>query len=523
MFSNNGWNRHTVRYRIVFYYLVSSLLVLGACSSGLLYLIHRKADRTVDEKLRYFRDEFEYEYLSGREEIVGAMRVPLRTAGVPAEAILALRLKDGGLSCIVTNAVGGRVERRLASDGTVAAELACTTNAIPFMNGVFNEESHGEGMTKLFLLLSSPGDTVLARSSFDDAILKELLRVNIPRFRSDHIRVETVRQDHLDIRQLSTALPDGNILTIGYNTTELRAYLLLLIGYCFIAFLLSVLLDFFLGTLLARKFTRGLDAVAAAARAIEAGDTSVRVPPGNEGMELELLAKAFNGMCDANEKMMAELRMISDNIAHDLRTPLTRMRGEAEIAITDASAAERLAGDIAETCTDMLEMINTMLDITQTSYAIERSARERLDIGALISHVAMLYATAAEDRGIAFVTEIPDRPLYLSCHSSKIQQLVGNLLDNALKFTSDGGRVSLRVAASPVGNGVEITVSDTGCGIAASDLPYIYNRFFRADASRTRPGNGLGLALVHAIVTAYGGKITVDSAPGRGSTFTVRL
>lgn len=523
MFLNKRWGLHSVRFRIVCYYLFSSLLVLILCATGLLYSIHRKFNRDMDDKLRYFRDEFEYEYLSGREELVGATRITRHAPGYPSDAIFMLKLSDGSYSCIVTNSAGVRTERRYQPDKvTLISELSCPTNTIEFMRIVFTEESHGEGLTKLFLLLSDQQGHVLARSAFDDAILHAMMAAQAPNRRPRDIHVHASDQGAVAIRQISTELPPGAILTIGYNFNSYEAYLFTVGSYLLMALIGSTLLGVFFGSILARKFTRSLDAIAATARAIEAGDTSIRVKPSEDGTEIRLLTDAFNNMCDANEKMMRELRMISDNIAHDLRTPLTRMRGQAELAITNSQAAEHLAGDISEDCMCMLDMINTMLAITQTSYSIEQSRRETLDLAALASQIAILYQTSAEDRSITFETMIPKQPLPFSGHASKLQQLLGNLLDNAIKFTPNGGHIQLRVSEMPTGT-IEIAVSDTGCGIAPADIPLIFNRFYRADTSRSLPGNGLGLALVQAIVTAYGGKIMVDSIVGKGSTFTVKL
>ena len=169
----------------------------------------------------------------------------------------------------------------------------------------------------------------------------------------------------------------------------------------------------------------------------------------------------------------------------------------------------------------MLEMINTMLEISQTGAKIDRSPRTDLDFAHLVRDLGDFYQPLAEQAGLTLRVHVPERGLAFSGHRAKLQQLVGNLLENAIKYTPRGGRIDLSLDTLP--EGVRLVVADTGCGISAADLPHIYTRFWRADASRSLPGNGLGLALVKAIVTSYGGRLHCDSVPGQGSAFTVVL
>lgn len=262
--------------------------------------------------------------------------------------------------------------------------------------------------------------------------------------------------------------------------------------------------------------------VASTATAIAAGDWSRRVEEEEkESREVRALVRAFNGMCDKNEKTLNELRVLTDNIAHDLRTPLTRLSMAAETVLTGGTLRDPLPDRVLGEARGMLEMINTMLEISQTGAKIDRSPRTDLDFAHLVRDLGDFYQPLAEQAGLTLRVHVPERGLAFSGHRAKLQQLVGNLLENAIKYTPRGGHIDLSLDTLP--EGVRLVVADTGCGISAADLPHIYTRFWRADASRSLPGNGLGLALVKAIVTSYGGRLHCDSVPCQGSAFTVVL
>ena len=232
---------------------------------------------------------------------------------------------------------------------------------------------------------------------------------------------------------------------------------------------------------------------------------------------------AYRSIRRRHAKAMQELHDLSDDIAHDLRTPLARMHAQAELAAMGEVSAQELAAGVAEETTSMLELINTMLDLSQTGARIERSPRTDVDFAAIVRQMTEFYASVAEDKRVAFVLDIPDGEIVRSAHKAKLQQLVGNLLDNAVKFTPPGGTVSVTLSKEPDTGLARFAVSDTGVGISEADQPNLFKRFWRSDASRSLPGNGLGLAVVKAIVTSYGGSVTCTSHPGVGTTFVVKL
>ena len=232
---------------------------------------------------------------------------------------------------------------------------------------------------------------------------------------------------------------------------------------------------------------------------------------------------AYRSIRRRHAKAMQELHDLSDDIAHDLRTPLARMHAQAELAAMGEVSAQELAAGVAEETTSMLELINTMLDLSQTGVRIERSPRTDVDLAAIVRQMTEFYASVAEDKRVAFILDLPEGEIVRSAHKAKLQQLVGNLLDNAVKFTPAGGTVSVTLSKEPETGLARLAVSDTGIGISEADQPNLFKRFWRSDASRSLPGNGLGLAVVKAIVTSYGGSVTCTSHPGVGTTFVVKL
>lgn len=324
------------------------------------------------------------------------------------------------------------------------------------------------------------------------------------------------------VRYRSLPLDDGNRITVARDASSVERHLIFIAatlgGSSFLITVLSALVAWLTGTRLHRRLT----AIEKAASQIAGGNWSRRVDvDGPCVMEIRSLGETFNAMAANNEKTLHELRVLTDDIAHDLRTPLTRLSLAAETEMAGGRLREPLADQVVAETGAMLELINTMLEISQTDARIDRTPREDLDLAAFVRHACDLYSAVAEENGVSLVCSVPDAPATFSGHKGKFQQLLGNLVENALKFTPAGGRID--VSLENVGDGVRLSVSDTGCGIAPEDVPFVFRRFWRASSSRNLPGNGLGLALVKAIATSYGGRATCVSEPGRGTAFTVTL
>ena len=226
-------------------------------------------------------------------------------------------------------------------------------------------------------------------------------------------------------------------------------------------------------------------------------------------------------MVERTETILAELKTMSENVIHDLRTPITRLRTRAELAIQEDPHCRELASDIAEECSNMLDIINTTLEISQAESGASAKMMEQVDLCSIVENIADLYSVAAEDAEISVEIDRPDQPLIVPGDKTRLQRLVANLLDNAIKYTGNGGKVTL--AVSRTDDSIRLQVKDTGCGISHEDQKHIFDRFYRADASRTKPGNGLGLCLVKAITEYHNGTISVISEVGRGTSITIFL
>ncbi|HMK51393.1 MAG TPA: ATP-binding protein, partial [Thermodesulfobacteriota bacterium] len=235
------------------------------------------------------------------------------------------------------------------------------------------------------------------------------------------------------------------------------------------------------------------------------------------------LATTFNQMLDRIQTLLTEIKEISDNIAHDLRSPITRIRGTAEVTLTTGKSLndyENMAASTIEECDHLLDMINTMLMISKTESGVHKLSLEEIDLATLVREACELFKPTAEDKDISLTFDIP-KPIHFMGDIQMIQRMISNLLDNAIKYTPPGGSVTASMNENDTH--VVVSVKDTGCGISANDLPRIFERFYRCDQSRSQSGIGLGLSLARAIARAHGGDITADSLLNQGSTFTITL
>ncbi|HOM28951.1 MAG TPA: ATP-binding protein [Deltaproteobacteria bacterium] len=403
-------------------------------------------------------------------------------------------------------------------------EMLYRTSRMDVLRTVIDQEAESEGVDRVFIMVTSPGKKILASSNMNSW-------KDIPTSTSAPTSMEGVHYEsfssktHPDgVRMAHRALGDGNVITIGMDPKGDRAVLNAFAEVSLTAILFVLITGTLTGWYISKKAMLGVERVRLTASGIDSRNISSRVPLGHEGEEIKNLASTFNSMLDRIESLITELKEVTTNIAHELRSPLTRIRSMAESTLTeytDRSRRQEAASLILEECDHMAGIINTMLEIAQTDAGILRIARERVDIGDLIRKAHELFLVVAEDNGISFDIEIPPEDLFIEGDTVRLQRCISNLLDNAFKFTPRGGRVT--ISARRLSDQVEVVVADTGEGIAQEDLPHIFEKFYRADKSRSTPGNGLGLSLVQSIVKAHHGEITVNSRSGEGTTFTIIL
>ena len=268
----------------------------------------------------------------------------------------------------------------------------------------------------------------------------------------------------------------------------------------------------------------GVSMVTRTAQRISEQDLKTRVPVRHRHNEIDRLAVTFNQMLDRIQVLVAGIRQMNDNIAHDLRSPITRIRGLAEVTLTSVSGQEeyrQMAASTVEECDRLLDMINTMLTISRTEAGVNPFERTTVDLAAIVREACDLFGPLAEEKAVGMEVRI-DGQAKLAGDQRMLQRMVANLIDNAIKYTSSGGHIVVALTTDGAKQ-ICLTVKDTGIGISAEDQPRIFERFFRSDQARTLGGAGLGLSLAQAIARGHGGRIEVLSALHQGSTFAITL
>jgi signal transduction histidine kinase len=276
--------------------------------------------------------------------------------------------------------------------------------------------------------------------------------------------------------------------------------------------------------LITQKALRPIGELARATQGvIDSGDLALRVRTRGTGDALDDLAALFNQMLTRQESLVRAMKESLDNVAHDLRTPLARLRAGAELALREADGTPRSQEALAEAIEEsdrVLAMMTTLMDITGAETGAMRLDRHVEDLAAIVREAVDLYDIVSSERGVHIVTRLSPGVLVL-VDRARMRQACANLIDNAVKYTGSGGRVEVTVLRDD--DTALIRVLDTGRGIAPEDRSRVWERLYRGDHSRSERGLGLGLSLVKAVIEAHGGRVAVESEVGAGSTFEVRL
>jgi heavy metal sensor kinase len=323
------------------------------------------------------------------------------------------------------------------------------------------------------------------------------------------------------IRILYAFIGPGLMLQLGQSmenhTRIIEIFRKVFIVTMAILFILAVVAGWFM----ARRALVGVEMVTQTARRISDGSLEKRVPVKKGMDEIDQLAITFNQMLDRIQKLVTGIKEMSDNIAHDLKSPITRIRGIAEITLSAGSSLtdyEGMAASTVEECDRLLEMINTMLMISKTEAGVGQLDCRKIDIAGLVRDACDLFQSPAEDKGLKLVYNPPEK-FSIYGDIRLIQRMIANLLDNAIKYTPPNGLIIVGIRFVDNQSAL-ISVKDTGIGISEQDLPHIFERFYRCDPSRSQAGTGLGLSFARAVARAHNGDITVTSTPNKGSTFT---
>jgi len=282
-----------------------------------------------------------------------------------------------------------------------------------------------------------------------------------------------------------------------------------------------------LGWMMAGSVLTPVREVAQAAQRITGSNLSLRIPTRQADDELDYLILTFNRMIDRLESSFQQMKQFSTDVSHELRTPITGIRGQLEVALFTAKTTDQYREAMFNALQDidrLSQIVRALLLLSQAESGQLVLQKTRLDLGEVIRDLAEEFQIPAEAAGVRLTADAP-RDCFLEVDRVQIERMITNLLSNAVKFTPEGGQV--HVSAHSAENYVEIVVEDTGRGIPPEHLPHIFDRFYRVTESGTAPvpeqGLGLGLSFVAWIAKAHGGTVDVDSSPGKGTRFTIKL
>lgn len=323
-----------------------------------------------------------------------------------------------------------------------------------------------------------------------------------------------------DAEGIATAFPDGARLLVARDLDDRRFVHGAVIAAFAFALTAAVGLTLLLGLWIDRLLLNRVGALATTAQAVMAGRLDARAPATDGDDEFSRLGAEINAMLDRIQSLMTGMRAVTDSLAHDLRTPLTRLAARLDAAAdpgaTDAAADIRAARDEADRIRRTFE---TLIDIARAESGVSRESMDETDLGEIVADMAELFAPLAEDKALTLVADAPS--LRASAHRALVAQAVGNLLDNAIKFTPEGGRIS--VTLRPVAGGGDIIVEDNGPGIPEDQRAAAVQRFQRLARDSTASGSGLGLSIVAATAHLHAGRLRLeDATPGLRAVLEIR-
>jgi signal transduction histidine kinase len=323
-------------------------------------------------------------------------------------------------------------------------------------------------------------------------------------------------QETRTVRVVDERLPDGRILVLGKDVDAVNELTEIVTRALLLGAVPMAILAIAAGAFLSIRTRRRIEAVHHAARAIMRGQLAKRLPLRGTEDDFDHLAEIVNRMLGEIERLMHEIKGVGDEIAHDLRTPLTRLRARMERAHNGAAGVDELRVTLGEAIDELDQILATMealLRIAEIEVGRRRAGFKSVEIGQIAAEVNELYEPVAEDKGVVLSVDLKD-PRRVDGDRDLLFEAITNIVDNAVKFTPRGGSIAISVLAG--GPGPILRVDDTGGGIAAGEREAVLRRFYRSDRSRHQPGTGLGLNLVAAIARLHGFHLSIEGAEGKG-------
>jgi len=380
------------------------------------------------------------------------------------------------------------------------------------------------GAEPFFLRIIDNENTILYKAVPQDWKVFDLDGVEQEAQTSGNISFLSSEERSYRIATMTVVLEDGSRLQAGVSTEEYHAFIRRFSRVFALTFIpltiIAIGASLFITSRLLKPLKQLLDTVQSI---IHTGEMKIRVPVTDSGDELDTLGKLFNSMLERIDMLITNMRDTLDNVAHDLRTPVTRLRLSAETVLQaprETADFRKALTEFAAQAADLQEMLNAILDIQEAQSGVIKLKKEPLFLDRLIEDLIELHTYVAEEKSITIESTLPGN-VEIAVDKNRFRQVVSNLLDNAIKYSPEGGRIEIRM--DEYDDRVEVKVGDNGIGIDEPELGYIWNRFYRSKKNNTQHGFGLGLTLVKAIVEAHGGRISVRSSLNSGSEFTVTL
>ncbi len=526
MFRNSLKTRLALSYALLFF--VSCLVIMTLCS----YLVYKLLNNAYDANAERIARRTAELHILGRR--MGSFNEILPGSQYPDAEKKILEEKYPGITVLFTGYRLGssrpgdqsRYYTAFALHDNEYCEMRTLPNGGIYRKKIFPEHNKSSLRNYFSNLLLNRGQENFGIAVFeeDNTLYLESHRSAIPVRILEKLQQTEEPQNIETFRYKLFLLADGRKLVIAMGLRQRLAYLADITSIGAILLICMTVAGAVIAWLLTRRFIRGVKEMTLAMNRISSGDYSIRLRESTDhDREIQELTATFNAMNERTENLLQELRTVSDNVAHDLRTPLTRISGTVELMLTRQKLSEETRNDcasIAEEITRLKELVNTIMDISRTNAAPGTLQLKKMDLSAVTADFCEFMQVAFEEKGLEFSVQLPGEPIFVTADKRMYQRILSNLLSNALKFT-EKGFVALEIRREK-GN-IMVSVADSGCGIPFDDQSKIFKRFFRSDASRHLQGNGLGLALVKAICKAHKWKITAVSTPGEGSLFTIKI